>query len=213
MIRSMLKKLLGRDEQKPSSSKPYPFKYEPSKAKAAPSPAPEPEDDHDHGHSHSHGHSHGHGEPAPEPVVEAAPEPVAEAPAAKLTVADVELMTVKELRGLIKERGLKARSKASKSEIIAILTESGGNGDEDAPTDAPLIDIAEVQDLLDDMVRPALQADGGDISLLKIEGADIHVRLVGACSTCPSSIMTMKMGVEALLREEFPAMQNLIQVD
>ncbi|RME21594.1 MAG: NifU family protein [Deltaproteobacteria bacterium] len=70
-----------------------------------------------------------------------------------------------------------------------------------------------VQEILDDMVRPALQGDGGDITLLRIEGPDVYVRLVGACSTCPSSIMTMKMGVEALLREEFPQMRELIQVD
>ena len=57
-----------------------------------------------------------------------------------------------------------------------------------------------VQEILDDMVRPALQGDGGDISLLKIEDNDVYVKLVGACTTCPSSIMTMKMGVEALLR-------------
>jgi Fe-S cluster biogenesis protein NfuA len=70
-----------------------------------------------------------------------------------------------------------------------------------------------VQAILDDMVRPALQGDGGDITLLKVEDNNIYVRLVGSCSTCPSSIMTMKMGVESLLREEFPAMRELIQVD
>ena len=70
-----------------------------------------------------------------------------------------------------------------------------------------------VQEILDEMVRPALQGDGGDISLIKIESNDIYVRLVGACNTCPSAVMTMKMGVEALLREEFPAMRELIQVD
>ncbi|HCH66256.1 MAG: hypothetical protein CL927_09315 [Deltaproteobacteria bacterium] len=63
------------------------------------------------------------------------------------------------------------------------------------------------------MVRPALQGDGGDITLIKVEENDVHVRLTGACSTCPSSIMTMKMGVEALLREEFPHMRELIQHD
>ena len=70
-----------------------------------------------------------------------------------------------------------------------------------------------VQEILDDMVRPALQGDGGDITLLKIEEDSIYVRLVGSCSSCPSSIMTMKLGVEALLREEFPMMKDLIQVD
>jgi Fe-S cluster biogenesis protein NfuA len=73
--------------------------------------------------------------------------------------------------------------------------------------------MALVQEILDEMVRPALQGDGGDISLIKIEDNDIYVRLVGACNTCPSAIMTMKMGVEALLREEFPVMRELIQID
>ena len=77
---------------------------------------------------------------------------------------------------------------------------------------APLT-MEAVQEFLDDLVRPALQGDGGDISLLKIEDNDVYVKLVGACTTCPSSIMTMKMGVEALLREEFPSMRELIQVD
>jgi len=87
---------------------------------------------------------------------------------------------------------------------------------EAAPTDdtaGALLSMEAVQEILDDMVRPALQGDGGDISLLKIEDANIYVRLVGSCSSCPSSIMTMKMGVEALLKEEFPMMKDLIQVD
>jgi len=80
-------------------------------------------------------------------------------------------------------------------------------------SDGPLMNYDEVWELLDDMVRPALQGDGGDITLIKVEDNDVHVRLTGACSTCPSSIMTMKMGVEALLREEFPHMRELIQHD
>ena len=52
-----------------------------------------------------------------------------------------------------------------------------------------------------------------DKKLLKVQDNDVYVKLVGSCSTCPSSIMTMKMGVEALLKEEFPIMRSLIQVD
>jgi Fe-S cluster biogenesis protein NfuA len=77
----------------------------------------------------------------------------------------------------------------------------------------PALDAAAVQVILDEMVRPALQGDGGDITLLRIENNDIYVKLVGSCSTCPSSILTMKAGVEALLKEEFPSMNQLIQVD
>ena len=80
-------------------------------------------------------------------------------------------------------------------------------------TAGPAFSMEEIQALLDEMVRPALQGDGGDITLIKVEGNDIYVRLVGSCSTCPSSIATMKMGVEALFREEFPNMGQLIQVD
>jgi Fe-S cluster biogenesis protein NfuA len=69
-----------------------------------------------------------------------------------------------------------------------------------------------VQEVLDDDVRPALQMDGGDIQLVKVEDDNIYVKLVGACSTCPSSVMTMRMGVENLLCEEFPALKELIEV-
>ena len=85
-----------------------------------------------------------------------------------------------------------------------------------APADdtaGPALTMEAVQEIMDEMVRPALQGDGGDITLLKVEDNDIYVKLVGSCSTCPSSIMTMKMGVEALLKEEFPVMRSLIQVD
>jgi Fe-S cluster biogenesis protein NfuA len=71
-----------------------------------------------------------------------------------------------------------------------------------------------VERVLDELVRPALNADGGDIFLHHIdEDNNIHVKLVGSCSTCPSSVATMKMGVERLLQEEFPEMGDLVQVD
>lgn len=72
------------------------------------------------------------------------------------------------------------------------------------------LSMETVQEMFDDMVRPALQADGGDISLVKVEGGDVFVRLVGACSTCPSSTMTMRLGIERLLREEFEDFGDLI---
>ncbi|MCP4804788.1 MAG: NifU family protein [Proteobacteria bacterium] len=113
--------------------------------------------------------------------------------------------------------GIKPRSKANKAELIGLLREAHAGGgsasvEEDAPS-AGGISAVEVQDLLDDMVRPALQADGGDINLVRVDGMDVYVKLVGACTTCPSSVMTMKMGVEALFKEEFPGFGELIQVD
>ncbi|MFZ5479752.1 MAG: NifU family protein [Myxococcota bacterium] len=76
----------------------------------------------------------------------------------------------------------------------------------------PLLTFEAVEAVVDEMVRPALQGDGGDMRLVKVEDNNVYVKLVGSCSTCPSSIMTMKMGVEALLKEEFPMMNELIQV-
>ena len=72
--------------------------------------------------------------------------------------------------------------------------------------------VDQVIELFDDMVRPALQSDGGDIDLVKVEDNDVYVRLTGACSSCPSSTVTMKMGIERLLVEEFPQFRHLIQV-
>ena len=58
-----------------------------------------------------------------------------------------------------------------------------------------------VEELLEDMVRPALQADGGDITLVRVEPqGDVYVELVGACSSCPSATITMRQGIEAAIR-------------
>jgi NFU1 iron-sulfur cluster scaffold homolog, mitochondrial len=55
-----------------------------------------------------------------------------------------------------------------------------------------------------DKIRPALVADGGNIELVDIIEKDARLRMVGACGTCPSSLMTMKMGVERALLAEVP---------
>jgi len=53
-------------------------------------------------------------------------------------------------------------------------------------------------------IRPALIADGGNIELVDVVAKDVRLRMVGACGTCPSSLMTMKMGVERALLAELP---------
>ena len=78
---------------------------------------------------------------------------------------------------------------------------------------APLLTREQVEQLFEDMVRPALQSDGGDITLVKVVDNDVYVSLIGACQTCPSSIVTMQMGIERLLQEEFPQFGRLIRVD
>jgi Fe-S cluster biogenesis protein NfuA len=58
-------------------------------------------------------------------------------------------------------------------------------------------------------IRPFLQADGGDIELLSVNGNSADVRLTGMCAGCPSAHMTLTVGVEAAIREEIPEFEML----
>lgn len=63
-------------------------------------------------------------------------------------------------------------------------------------------------------VRPNLQSHGGDIELLGIDPDNtVRVRLQGACSGCPGAQMTLKMGVEKLLKEKIPEVKEVVAVD
>jgi Fe-S cluster biogenesis protein NfuA len=59
-------------------------------------------------------------------------------------------------------------------------------------------------------IRPMLQADGGNIELLDIVGNSVHVKMIGACSGCPASAMTLRHGVERILRQELSEFEELI---
>lgn len=60
-------------------------------------------------------------------------------------------------------------------------------------------------------VRPALQADGGNVELVEVspEGV-VKVRLTGACGGCPMSQMTLKMGIERVIRQEVPEVKEVV---
>jgi len=58
-----------------------------------------------------------------------------------------------------------------------------------------------------DKIRPALQADGGDVELVDVENGIVKVRLQGACAGCPMSQMTLKQGIERILKQEVPEIQ------
>jgi Fe-S cluster biogenesis protein NfuA len=64
-----------------------------------------------------------------------------------------------------------------------------------------------------DLIRPAVQADGGDIELVDVTGAGVvRIRFHGACHGCPSSHMTLHMGIERNLREQVPEVTQVIPV-
>ena len=71
--------------------------------------------------------------------------------------------------------------------------------------------IEAVKEVLE-TVRPALQADGGDVELIDVtdEGV-VKVRLQGACGSCPMSTMTLKMGIERVLKEKVPGVREVVQ--
>lgn len=72
--------------------------------------------------------------------------------------------------------------------------------------------IAQIQEIIENQVRPALQADGGDIELVDVEDGIVKVKLVGACAHCPSSAMTLYQGVEKMLMDLVPEVKGIEQV-
>lgn len=72
--------------------------------------------------------------------------------------------------------------------------------------------IEQVQAVLD-QIRPMLQRDGGDVELIEVtEDGVVKVRLQGACGSCPMSTMTLKMGIEAAMKEQIPEVKEVQQV-
>ncbi len=61
-------------------------------------------------------------------------------------------------------------------------------------------------------IRPSLQADGGDVELVDVKDGVVTVRLTGACGSCPMSTMTLRMGVERVIREDIPEIKELVAV-
>ena len=59
----------------------------------------------------------------------------------------------------------------------------------------------QIRDTLEQL-RERLQADGGDLEVVSIEGTNVLLRLKGACAGCPHAVMTLKQGIERILREE-----------
>ncbi len=72
--------------------------------------------------------------------------------------------------------------------------------------------LKEVKEVLE-MIRPALQADGGDVELVEVtDDGIVKVKLVGACGHCPMSTMTLKMGIERTLQEKVPGVKEVVSV-
>jgi Fe-S cluster biogenesis protein NfuA len=64
-----------------------------------------------------------------------------------------------------------------------------------------------------DLIRPAIQMDGGDIQLTEVSGSRVTVQLLGTCESCPISPVTLKHGVERILHERVPEVTEVIAVE
>jgi Fe-S cluster biogenesis protein NfuA len=61
-------------------------------------------------------------------------------------------------------------------------------------------------------IRPALRADGGNVELVDVKDGIVTVRLTGACGSCPMSTMTLRIGVERVIKEEVPEIKELVAI-
>ena len=85
---------------------------------------------------------------------------------------------------------------------ISVPSEDDEFAPDDDPEDADI--VAQIRELIDTRVRPAVANDGGDIIYRGFQQGTVYLRLQGACAGCPSSTMTLKNGIEQLLRHYVP---------
>ncbi len=82
-----------------------------------------------------------------------------------------------------------------------------------SPTNQNSSDVEKrIQAFLDEEIRPAVAMDGGDVALDRFEDGIVYLHMQGACSGCPSSAMTLKMGIETKLKEAVPEVMEVVQV-
>ena len=78
---------------------------------------------------------------------------------------------------------------------------------EEDPADADIID--QIKELIETRVRPAVAQDGGDIAYKGYKDGHLYLSMHGACSGCPSSTVTLKRGIESLIRHYVPEVESV----
>ena len=79
------------------------------------------------------------------------------------------------------------------------------------PNEREVIMRDKVEEVLN-QIRPALVADGGNVELLDVSDGTVKLKLTGACAGCPMSTMTLKMGIERILKQELPEVKEVVAV-
>jgi Fe-S cluster biogenesis protein NfuA len=93
---------------------------------------------------------------------------------------------------------------------LPVVREDGAS--EEAMEDEDPV-VTQIRDLIDHKVRPAVAQDGGDIVFRKFEDGVVYLTLKGACAGCPNATVTLKAGVESLLRRYVPEVREVRKVD
>lgn len=95
-------------------------------------------------------------------------------------------------------------AQSSMIEVVSPADRATPPGVDDSVIDMPLLEETL------EYIRPALQADGGDLVLLGTEGGKVTLQLVGACGGCPMSTMTLTAGIERILRDRVPGVTEVV---
>lgn len=102
----------------------------------------------------------------------------------------------------------------SRHDRVTLASEKGGeeSSEKETYTEEHAAIVTEIRELLETKVRPAVAQDGGDITFERFEEGVVYLRMQGACSGCPSSSLTLKSGIENMLRYYIPEVQEVQSV-
>ncbi|KAK7872928.1 hypothetical protein R5R35_004247 [Gryllus longicercus] len=110
-----------------------------------------------------------------------------------------------------------------KPEIFAIIMDFFASGlpivnEEEAPSDTQITEdddetVAMIKELLDTRIRPTVQEDGGDIVFMGFEDGIVKLKMQGSCTSCPSSVVTLKNGVQNMLQFYVPEVLGVEQIE
>ena len=89
----------------------------------------------------------------------------------------------------------------------------GAQVDGNAPLEDDDVVVLQIKELITERVRPSVMMDGGDIEFERFDEGVVYLRLKGACSGCPSSTMTLKSGIENMLKHYVPEVQEVQAVN
>ena len=109
------------------------------------------------------------------------------------------------IRQFLKEYLEEGKAIINEDEVATIKTESTNNIHAD---DSDV--VKRIKELLDNYVRPAVEMDGGAIQFKSYDAGTVHLMLQGSCSGCPSSMITLKAGIEGMMKRMIPEVQEVV---